>query len=93
MTVRETIFGMSSAAQEVFEKLFLFGPTEDGDIPSKQGRGELCQLGYCHAEFGWNWLTREGIAFALDPMMLDRAKDKWLKERSEAIHQMRHPNG
>jgi hypothetical protein len=51
------------------------------NIPSKAGRGELCQLGYAHHEFGFAWLTREGVEFAIKSLMLDRKKEIWQRER------------
>ncbi len=80
--IQTKIMGMSSAAREVLRCLFFHGPTWDGDIPSKTGRGELGQLGLAHHEFGWAWLTREGVDFALTVMLLGDEKEKWMRNRS-----------
>ena len=76
-TTQDKIFGMSGWAREVLRQLFFNGPTEDGDISSKAGRGELYKLGYAHHEFGHAWLTREGVEFAIKSMEMDRAKERW----------------
>jgi hypothetical protein len=65
---------LSGGASDTMRGLFLNGPTWDGDIPSKVGRGELCDLGLAHHEFGHAWLTREGVDYAIDVMGLDREK-------------------
>ncbi len=82
--VRENIFGMTGFAREVMQQLFFNGPTWDGDIISKTGRGELGQLGYAHHEFGWARLTREGVEFAIKSMLLSDAKDKRDRDRRRA---------
>jgi hypothetical protein len=79
--IRDKIFGMTSAAREVMRCLFFHGPTWDGDIPSKSGRSELCKLGYAHHEFGFAWLTRDGMKFAIESLTLDREKEKWQREK------------
>lgn len=90
MKIEDQVFGMSSAAREVLEKLFLFGPRLDGDVPSKAGRGELIQLDLCSRWNGWNWLNQNGIRFAVEVMLLEGKKERFLKERSDAIHHYRH---
>lgn len=91
VNIQDKIFGMSSGAREVVRCLFFHGPTWDGNIPDKNGRGELCRMGFAHHEFGWAWLTREGVKFALESLDLERAKEKWQHERSRAVHNSRHP--
>jgi hypothetical protein len=44
---------LSSAATEVLMQLFVTGPTWDGNIISKAGRGELVELGLAFHENGW----------------------------------------
>lgn len=83
INIRDKIFGMSSAAREVMRCLFLHGPTDDGDIPSKGGRDELCDLDYAHHEFGFAWLTRGGVEFAIKSMEMDREKERWQRQRSQ----------
>lgn len=82
--IRDKIFGMSSSAREVMRCLFFHGPTEDGNIPSKCGRGELFKLGYAHHESGFAWLTREGVEFAINSLTLDREKETWQRRRAAA---------
>ena len=89
-TVQDKIFGMSAGARDVMQCLFFHGATWDGDLPSKVGRGEIIHLGYAEQWNGWQWLTRKGIEFAINSMMLDRGKEKWQRERSNAVHAMRH---
>lgn len=71
---------LSSAARDVMRQLFFKGPTWDGDITSKAGRGELCELELVQHAHGFAWLTDEGVRVALD-FGLDRAKEKWERER------------
>lgn len=85
--------GMTSAAQEVLKCLFFHGPIQDGDIPSKIGRGDLVTAGYVERWNGWQWLTKDGIMLAIETFKLDRAKEKWQRERSQAVHQSRHRAG
>lgn len=93
MTVQDEIMGMSAMARDVMRCLFFHGPTWDGDVPSKSGRSELVELGYAERWNGWQWLTRQGIEYAVSVMLIDRAKEKWQRERSQAVHRMRHPDG
>lgn len=89
--IQDKVFGMSSAARAVLEQLFLFGPRLDGDVASKSGRSDLVDKGLCERWNGWNWLTKAGVQFAVDVMLLERRKDRHLDERSAAVHAMRHP--
>lgn len=89
--VRDKIFGLSGFARETMRCLFFHGPTQDGDVPSKQGRSELIELGYAARWNGWQWLTEAGVRFAVGSLLLDREKERWQRERSQAVHQMRHP--
>lgn len=90
MSIQDQVFGMSGAAREVLDKLFVFGPCLDGNIPSKAGRSELIQLGHSAYYNGWNWLTEQGVKYAVDVLLLERKKDRMLDERSEAVHHHRH---
>lgn len=81
MDIQSQIMGMSASARDVMRCLFFQGPTWDGNIPSKAGRGELCKLGLAHHEFGWAWLTRDGIDTALTVYMLGDEKEKWQRNR------------
>lgn len=82
--IQSKIMGMSSAAREVLRCLFFHGPTWDGDIPSKSGRGELYDLKLCDRLEGWTWLTREGVDFAITVMLLGDEKEKWMRNRTNS---------
>ncbi len=60
---------LSGSAREVLWCLFLKGPTWDGDIPSKTGRGELFKQGYVNRYNGYTTLTHKGLVLALDLKM------------------------
>lgn len=81
MSMQDKILGMSSAARETLRCLFFHGPTWDGDVPSKQGRDELCHLGFAERGFGWQWLTRQGVDLSVTVMLFDREKEKWQRDR------------
>lgn len=49
----------------VLWQLFRNGPTCDGDICTKAGRGELFNLGYSSRVNGWSFITPEGMEFAV----------------------------
>ena len=67
---------LSASAKETMRCLFFHGPTWDGNVPSKQGRGELCNLGLAEHAFGFAWLTRDGVQVAID-FGMDREKERW----------------
>ena len=71
---------LSGAATDVMYCLFLLGPTEDGNVPSKSGRDDLYSLGLIDRADGWQWLTRDGIMLALG-MGLDREKERRQQDR------------
>jgi hypothetical protein len=83
MDIQSRILGMSGAARETLRCLFFHGPTWDGDVPSKAGRDELCDLKLAERGFGWQWLTREGVDFSVTVMMYDREKEKWQRKRAD----------
>jgi len=56
---------LSSAAIAVLHQLFIGGPTWDGNIVSKPGRGELYKAGYADRVEGFAFLTREGVKLAV----------------------------
>lgn len=89
--VRDIVFGMTSAARDTMRCLFFHGPTLDGDVPSKSGRDELFDLGCIERWNGWQWLTRKGVEFSVNSLLLDRQKEKWQQERSQAVHNSKHP--
>ena len=59
-----TIEPLSPAAIAVLHQLFKTGPTWDGNIVSKLGRGELVKAGYADRVDGFAFLTREGVKLA-----------------------------
>lgn len=57
---------LTGAARDVFWSLFRYGPSHDGDVPSKAGRDQLVELGLAARHDGYNWLTNDGAIAALD---------------------------
>lgn len=55
---------MSPCAIECLGQLFVSGPTWDGNICTKAGRGELFELGLCDRINGFAFLTKEGVELA-----------------------------
>ena len=82
MNIQEKILGMSGAAHEVLRCLFFHGPTWDGNIPSKSGRDELCELGLAERLNGWQWLNRDGVDFSITVALLGEQKETWQRSRS-----------
>jgi hypothetical protein len=62
----EQFTSLSGAETEVLWCLFLYGPTWDGNIPSKTGRNNLYKQGLLDRNNGWQWLTNEGVMLAMD---------------------------
>ena len=58
--------GLSSAAIDMINQLFTTGPTWDGNVVSKAGRGELVKAGLAFHENGWASLTPEGVRTAVE---------------------------
>lgn len=85
MDIQSRIMGMPNTAQEVMRCLFFHGPTRDGDLPCKSGRDVLCHLGLVERMDGWQWLTRSGVDTAITVMLLDGEKDKWQRQRANAV--------
>lgn len=56
---------LSSAAVETLGQLFTSGPTWDGNIVSKAGRGELVAVGLAFHLQGFATLTEEGLRVAI----------------------------
>jgi hypothetical protein len=73
--------GLSGAELEVIKCLFFHGPTWDGNVPSKSGRDRLCKRGLVWHEFGFAWLTREGVQVAVQELGMDRLKERWERSR------------
>ena len=57
---------LSSAAKEVLGQLFMKGPTWDGNVASKVGRGELVAAGLAFHAHGFASLTPEGLGVAVE---------------------------
>jgi len=57
---------LSSAAKDVLGQLFMNGPTWDGNIVSKSGRGELVEAGLAFHAHGFASLTSEGVHVAIE---------------------------
>lgn len=74
----------SSASIEVLWQLFLNGPTWDGDICSKSGRGELFEAQLASRVNGWSFLTKEGIEMALSGGYGDRKESVANRKRMVA---------
>lgn len=55
---------LSPSAIAVLEQLFKKGPTWDGNIVSKPGRGDLYKAGLSDRVDGFAFLTKEGVALA-----------------------------
>lgn len=71
---------LSGGAQDVLVCLFMLGPTEDGNVPSKCGRDDLYDAGLIDRGEGWQWLTRDGIMLALG-QGLDQEKYRRQRDR------------
>lgn len=55
---------LSGNAIEMLGQLYVNGPTWDGNVCSKQGRGELCRVGLAWHAHGYASLTPEGVQLA-----------------------------
>jgi hypothetical protein len=62
-------------AVETITLLFMKGPLPDGDLRSLQVRDNLLSMGFIDRSLGWNWLTSEGIEFALNCLHLGPDKE------------------
>lgn len=79
--------GLSSAAVEVISQLFVSGPVWDGNVSSKNGRGELIRAGLAFHENGWASLTPEGVRVAVewDRSLIKGWHDqRWIKKLRDA---------
>jgi hypothetical protein len=78
---------LSPAAIDVLGQLYTNGPTWDGNVASKMGRGELCQAGLAWHEHGYAFLTSEGVRTAVEWSMADlrrRNQKRWHEKRTES---------
>ena len=76
---------LTSNAQEVLGYLFVRGPLEDGDISSKNGRGELHAHGMVERGEGWTWLTQRGVYCAIHARVKDWSDQRWHKKQSGQV--------
>lgn len=77
------INALSSAAIEVLGQLYSSGPTWDGNVASKAGRGELVAAGLAWHEHGYASLTPEGVRTAVEWDRKDLARRnavRWLEK-------------
>lgn len=79
--IRYKIMGMSSAASDVLWQLFRNGPTWDGDITSKDGRGDLFRAKLAARVEGWSYLTAEGMELAVRVHLMGDRKERWDRKR------------
>ena len=75
---------ISPNARECLLQLFLSGPTWDGNIVSKAGRGELFHRGYASRENGWSFITPAGMTVAL-ALRFDVEKERRARVRRAAL--------
>ncbi|MCV5532729.1 Fur-regulated protein, partial [Escherichia coli] len=75
------IITLSGAANEVLYALFFRGALLSGDLPSKSGTAELCELGFAETrhtateyqkENHFTFLTSEGQKFAVEHLVNTR---------------------
>ena len=74
---------LSSSAIEMLGQLYVSGPTWDGNVCSKQGRGELCRAGLAWHEHGYASLTPEGVRIAVEWDRKDLARrhdQRWIEK-------------
>ena len=74
---------LSSAAIEMLGQLYVSGPTWDGNVCSKQGRGELVRAGLAFHEHGYASLTPEGVRVAVEWDRKDLARrhdQRWIEK-------------
>ena len=63
---------LTSAELEVIRCLFFRGLTWDGSLSSRDGCTSLRDRGLAQYEFGFAWLTREGVRIAVQELALNR---------------------
>lgn len=78
---------LSPCAIEVLGQLYVGGPIWDGNICSKNGRGELCRAGLAEHAHGYAFLTAEGVATAVEWSIVDlrrRKEERWIEKRRKS---------
>lgn len=73
---------LSGFAQAAMNQLFMRGPTWDGDITSKAGRGELVANGLAFHDEGWASLTARGVAMAVAAPVRGWADQRWYRKQN-----------
>jgi hypothetical protein len=63
---------LMSAELEVVRHLFFRGLTWDGYLPGRDCCASLCDRGLAQYEFGFAWLTPEGVEIATQELGLNR---------------------
>ena len=63
---------LTGAELEVIRCLFFRGLTWDGNLPSRDCCTSLRDRGLAQYEFGFAWLTREGVRIAIQELGLNR---------------------
>jgi len=63
-------------AMQTISLLFLQGPLCDAALPSTTCRDNLVEMGFLDRSNGWNWLTSEGVEFALNCLHLGPQKQR-----------------
>jgi hypothetical protein len=63
---------LTGAELEVIRCLFFRGLTWDGSLSSRDGCTSLRDRGLAQYEFGFAWLTREGVRIAVQELALNR---------------------
>ena len=63
---------LTGAELEVIRCLFFRGLTWDGTLLSRDGCTSLRDRGLAQYEFGFAWLTREGVRIAIQELGLNR---------------------
>lgn len=82
-----TTAGLSFHAIEMLGQLYAFGPTWDGNVVSKMGRGELVRAGLALHHHGYAFLTSEGVRTAVEWNIADLKKGNhhhWLAKRRKS---------
>jgi hypothetical protein len=59
----------------------LNGPLFDGYVPSKAGRDFLFERGLIDRGFGWQWLTKEGVAVCVFAKVENWFDGRWRKKQ------------
>lgn len=78
---------LSGSAVEMLGQLYVNGPTWDGNVCSKVGRGELCRAGLAFHAHGYASLTQEGVRAAAEWDFADlrrRNETRWMEKRRKS---------